>query len=320
MLRMNNLFLKYNRIFLFFVIFFICFPQILFSYTTDLHPVTITAYVGMEDPNAGGGGNNPGGGGSSGGGGGIGLDPNINLPTIVNFSGMAYPLSKVYILKDGNIAVTTIADPAANFSVSFSGLNTNTYTFSVYGEDSSGRKSSFFSFPIYITLGTTVNIGNIFLSPTIDIDKSEVKKGDNLVIFGQSIPKKEIVISVHSDQELFYKSTSNNMGGYLYNLDTSVLEIGKHQTKSKSILNESQISQYTTPLNFIVGTENKLKDKVECSLLRGDLNCDNHVNLIDFSIMAYWYKKQNPPPKIDLSSDGKISLVDFSIMAFNWTG
>ncbi|MFA6385357.1 MAG: dockerin type I domain-containing protein, partial [Candidatus Paceibacterota bacterium] len=65
---------------------------------------------------------------------------------------------------------------------------------------------------------------------------------------------------------------------------------------------------------------NKSKDETICSFLRGDLNCDNHVNLIDFSIMAYWYKKINPPEKVDLNNDGKITLVDFSIMAFNWTG
>lgn len=312
MLIMANIFYK-NKTILFFFIFLICFPQMVLSYTTDLHPVTISAYVGVTDPN-----DDDNQGGGHGGGGGGGVTP-IHLGTVVNFSGMAYPLSRVYILKDGQIAATTIADPAANFSVSLSDLNTNTYTFSVYGEDDKGRKSSFFSFPIFITKGTTVNIGNIFLSPTIDIDKSEVKKGDNLVIFGQSIPKKEIVISVHSDQEYFYKIISNQMGVYLYNLDTSILEIGKHQTKSKSVL-ESQISQYTTPLSFIVGDENKTKDNTTCSLLRGDLNCDNHVNLIDFSIMAYWYKKPNPPLKVDLNSDMKISLVDFSIMAFNWTG
>jgi hypothetical protein len=232
---------------------------------------------------------------------------------------MAYPLSQVFILKDGNMIASTIADQTANFSVSLTGLNTNTYTFSVYGEDGSSRKSSFFSFPIYITEGTTVNIGNIFLSPTIDVDKIEVKRGENIIIFGQSIPKNEVVISVHSDQEHFFRVISNAMGAYLYNLDTSILEIGKHQTKSKTTL-DTQVSLYATPVSFNVGEENIIKDNKNCSLLIGDLNCDNHVNLIDFSIMAYWYKKPSPPDKVDLSKDGKISLVDFSIMAFHWTG
>jgi len=297
---------KFFRVFWF--VLFILFPFISNAVTVDVSDfVTISAIVGspITPP--------PGGGGGGGGGG------NVDIPTTVNFSGMAYPLSKVFVLKDGKMAISTISDQAANFSVSLTGLSSNTYTFSVYGEDDRGRKSSFFSFPIFVTSGTTVNIGNIFLSPTIDVDKSEVKKGDELIIFGKSIPQKEVIISVHSDQEYFYKVVSNAMGAYLYNLDTSILEIGKHQTKSKTNL-DTQISLYATPVSFSVGNYSKKKDEIDCSTLRGDLNCDNHVNLIDFSIMAYWYKKTNPPKKVDLNGDGKITLVDFSIMAFNWTG
>jgi hypothetical protein len=298
-----------NRIVFILLLFCVFISQSVFALDIIVNnDVTISAKVNPTNNN----GNGNGGGG--GGGGGI-----LNLITTVNFSGMAYPLSRVYILKDGDIAVTTIADQAANFSVSLTGLSTDTYTFSIYGEDSNNRKSSFFSFPIYITEGTTVNIGNIFLSPTIDVNKSQVKRGDNLIIFGQSVPQNEVVISVHSDQEHFFRVVSNAMGAYLYNLDTSILENGKHQTKSKTTL-DTQVSLYATPVSFLVGDESILKDETDCSLFRGDLNCDNHVNLIDFSIMAFWYKKINPPQKIDLSNDGKITLVDFSIMAFYWTG
>ncbi len=51
-----------------------------------------------------------------------------------------------------------------------------------------------------------------------------------------------------------------------------------------------------------------------------DLNNDKRVNLIDFSITAYWYKRPSPPATVDLNNDGKVNLVDFSIMAYYWTG
>ncbi len=153
----------------------------------------------------------------------------VNLPTVINFSGMAYPLSRVYILKDGQIVATTVADQSSHFSVSILGLSTNVYTFSVYSEDSNNRKSSFFSFPIFITSGTIVNIGNIFLSPTIDVDKIEVKKGNSLIIFGQSIPGKEVIISVFSDQEYLYKVISNTMGVYSYYLFLDLVNIRLNQ-------------------------------------------------------------------------------------------
>jgi hypothetical protein len=53
---------------------------------------------------------------------------------------------------------------------------------------------------------------------------------------------------------------------------------------------------------------------------KGDSNGDGRVNLVDFSIAAYWYKRANPPASADLNGDGKVDLVDSSIMAFNWTG
>jgi hypothetical protein len=128
-----------------------------------------------------------------------------------------------------------------------------------------------------------------------------------------------IDISVYSNQEYHYSVRSNGIGEYLFNLDTSLLEFGLHQTKSKSTLGKEK-SLYNSPVSFIIGGENKSKDNMSCSSIRGDLNCDTRVNLIDFSIMAYWYRKIIPPTIIDFNSDGKISIVDFSIMAFNWTG
>ena len=50
------------------------------------------------------------------------------------------------------------------------------------------------------------------------------------------------------------------------------------------------------------------------------MNKDSRVNLVDFSIAAYWYKRSTPPPSADLNGDGKVDLVDFSILAFYWTG
>lgn len=243
----------------------------------------------------------------------------INLPTNINFSGIAYPLSSVYILKDGFVVMTTISDLNGNFSASISGLVSDVYTFSIYAVDSHNRKSSFFSFPIYLARGVNVNIGNIFLSPTIDVDKTRVKKGNSLAIFGQSLPLKEVVVSVFSGQEYIYRIFSNELGLYFYNLDTSILSIGDYQTKSKTILN-TQESLYSTPVLFSVEDNDILKNNIDCSTIRGDLNCDGHVNLTDFSILAFWYKKVNPPVNVDLNNDRAVNLVDFSIMAYNWTG
>lgn len=291
----------------------IVFSSFPFKYVEAIYIMTstnveISAYVNVSDPVT-----PPSGGGGGGGGG-------TSIPTTVNFSGMGYPLSRVTILKDGIIAVTTISDPAARFAVSLTNITAGVHNFSVYGEDSNGLRSLTFSFPIFITEGATIDISGIFLSPTINIDKSEVRKGDTLIVFGQTIPSSNVNIVFHSDQEIIRQTTTDSTGLYKYDMDTTPLDYGDHNVKSKTTLLDSSISATSVELPFLVGLISRLKDSDSCGGLIGDLNCDNRVNLVDFSIMAYWYKKTDFPAKIDLSGDGKITLSDFSIMAYHWTG
>jgi len=262
--------------------------------------------------------------GGGGGGGGGGGDGGYVAPvTSVVFSGRAYPKSAVTLLKDAQIAATTIAGADANFQISISGLAGGNYIFSVYSEDNKGSRSSLLTFPVSVTSGATTNVSGIFVAPTIAVDKSEVKRGDNIAIFGQSVPGSEVTISVNSDEEFFNKIKADAGGAYLYNFDTSVLEIAQHFTKAKAAL-DGAISSFSKVISFSVGTKN-ITAIPEKTILKGDSNNDNRVNLVDFSIAAYWYKRSLStafkPIEIErLNGDGKIDLIDFSIMAFYWTG
>jgi len=51
---------------------------------------------------------------------------------------------------------------------------------------------------------------------------------------------------------------------------------------------------------------------------RGDLNKDGRVNLIDFSILLYWWGRTNSCA--DLNGNGIVDLPDFSVMLYYWTG
>ena len=259
--------------------------------------------------------------GGGGGGGGGGTPPAVQ--TNVEFSGRAYPLSKVSFLKDGQIVLTTIAGPDSNFFASLNSLSAGNYNFSVYGEDKNGIRSSVFTFPVYITAGVTTKIGGIFIAPTIAVDKSEVIKGENIAIFGQSTPNAQITINVNSDSNIFVQKQSDKNGVYLLNFDSSVLELGGHSAKSKAAIG-GEISQFSNTVGFKVGTKNISITPGKCPV-KGDLNPDCRVNLVDFSIAAYWYKKPlsatfKQTEFIKLNGDGKIDLTDFSIMAYYWTG
>ncbi len=256
-------------------------------------------------------------GGQGGGGGGGGGD--YTVPTSVTFSGRAYPSSKVSLLKDGQLVTTTIAGPDSKFLITLnSGLSNSNYLFSLYSEDSAGRHSTLFNVSLFITSGVATTVSGIFITPTIAVDKSQVKQGDNLIIFGQSTPTSDIVISVHSPIEIFKSTHSDQNGAYLLNLDTSFLDYGQHQTKSKASVS-NEISTFGPIATFKVGSSNIFTKGESCSSL-ADLNNDCKVNLVDFSILAYWYKRVNPPVKVDLNKDGKVNITDFSIMAYYWTG
>jgi len=255
-------------------------------------------------------------GGGGGGGGGAYVPPVVE--TKVNFSGRAYPKSTVTLLKDAQIAATTIAGSDANFQISISGLAGGNYIFAVYSEDKDGRRSSLLTFPVSITSGVTTNVSGIFIAPTIAVDKSEVKQGDNIAIFGQSVPKADITIQVSSEEDFFAKTVADVSGVYLYNLGTEILDYGSHFTKSKAA-KDGEISSFSRAVSFLVGTKTVVVEPTKAPA-KGDMNNDNRVNLVDFSIAAYWYKRPSPPANVDLNSDGKIDLVDFSIMAFYWTG
>ena len=259
-------------------------------------------------------------GNSSGGGG------NSNRPekSQVVLSGRAYPKSTITILKDAQVVATTIADANARFQVNVSSLSSGSYIFSLYSEDSQGFRSSLLTFPVAGTKGILAKIENIFVAPTIAVNKSVVKKGDPLTLFGQSVPAAEVTLEINSAEQIFVKTKADSAGAYLHIFDTSILELGPHHAKSRSAF-AFTISSQSNAAPFTVGNENILVPiKVSCPV-KADLNTDCRVNLVDFSIAAFWYNRtlgesflQREQNK--LSGDKKVNITDFSIMAFYWTG
>ncbi|GIW65660.1 MAG: hypothetical protein KatS3mg094_179 [Candidatus Parcubacteria bacterium] len=260
---------------------------------------------------------------SSGGGGG-GSGSYIPSYGTVILSGRAQPNSDVTLMSDGQIKAVIKVDADGKFRFTISNLTPGNYIFTLYAEDIEGRRTSLHSIPTVVTAGLTIEIGSIFLSPTIDIDKTQVRRGEILRIFGQTAPESNVLIVVSSEKELYFQTQAEKDGSYLYAFNTIDLDYGQHLTKSRSILANQLVSPFSRSLNFQVSTSSIAKKPTKCPL-KGDLNNDCRVNLIDFSIAAYWYKRKLSPSftkieKENLNGDGKVDLVDFSIMAYWWTG
>jgi len=260
-------------------------------------------------------------GGGGGGGGGGGAVIYIPRETKLIISGRAYPNSEVFLLSDGEIVLNTKPGSDGKFTFTLTNISPGNYLYTLYAEDSRGNRSSLYTFPVKIEQGQTIEVSNIILSPTIDVDKLEVKKGEFITIFGAATPRADVLINVSSEEEMFFKTKANDDGSYLYQLDTGLLDLGTHYTKSKTILANQYISNYSRVVSFKVGQATILKKREKCALI-GDFNGDCRVNLIDFSIMAYWYKRPltSEGKRVDLNNDGKVDLIDFSILAYWWTG
>lgn len=258
-----------------------------------------------------------GGGGGGGGGSGGGGYANIVSSASVVFSGKAYPKSFITLLKDAQIAATVIAGSDANFNINLSSLSSGNYIFSLYGEDYKGKRSSLLTFPVSVSSNLITNINNIFIPPTIGIDKSEVRRGGNITIFGQSVPDAEIIISIISREEIFKKIKADKNGAYAYDLNTALFPYGSYIIKAKASI-DRQESGFSGLIDFVIGIKDIKKNELKC--LIADINCDDRVDLIDFSIAAYWYKKTSPLATVDLNGDNIVDLIDFSIIAHYWTG
>jgi hypothetical protein len=307
-------FLKtYSRIkYLFVVLTLLFLPFVVQATTTNplIEGVSMSAIV--LERYLGGGGSPP-------------LPPFTEEDSVL-FKGIAYPMSVVSLLKNGVIVREATTREDGSFALSIQNLSSGTYNFGIRAQDPNKLKSKLLLFTVYVSQTATTIVDGIFIPPTITSDKIEVKKGDIIAISGFSVPSVEVRLSLTSKvdgfTELLKKTNANNTGAFVYALDTTSLPQGDYFIKAKSISSKDS-SPYGEELSFTVGLQNKLRTKTNGLLgfrKRCDLNDDNRVNLLDFSIMAFWYKRLGFPDKVDLNSDAKINLTDLSILAYCWTG
>lgn len=247
---------------------------------------------------------------SSGGGGGGGISPR---KTEVVIEGLAYPGAEVNFLKDGKIISTKEASDSANFKTEITDITPGIWTFSVWAKDKRGRKSITFSFTVDVQKNMVTTISGIFLPPTIELDKINLRQGEELNISGESVPKAQVLTHIESSKEIIKETTSTQRGDWDLALNTSKLEKGVHTTRAKAKLLGGPESSFSNVLTFYVGKRTK-----ELVCPGADLNKDGRVNLVDLSILMYWWRRPNECA--DQNKNGKVDLPDFSIMMYYWTG
>jgi hypothetical protein len=282
----------------------------------------------LEGGSAGTGGSGGGGGGGSGGdrgstaGGGFESTdaPYESGDGRVIISGYAYPNSTVGILVDGNFFDTTSVGRAGDYSITLDEIARGVYTFGVYAVDQNDVRSSTFSTSFTVTGARTSELSNINIAPTIVVAPDPVDPGQTLTVSGYGLPEADIMIEngpINATASGEFSTFSDSAGLWTTTIPTNGFSVGTYQIRAKSDQNvvggsETNFSDYTF---YGVGESAQLP-------INADLNRDGKVNLIDFSILLFWWNSDggNSEPPADINSDGTVSLTDFSILLFNWTG
>lgn len=235
----------------------------------------------------------------------------------VIISGYAYPDSEVTFLVDGNYFDTTDTNNLGVYSVTLDEIASGVYTFGVYAEDPRGIMSSTFSTSFTVTGARTTALSNINVSPSILVEPDPVDPGDTVVISGYGLPNSNITIEngrINSSASTL-TTTADSGGEWSLAVNTTGFTTDTYQVRAKSEQVGGKSTSYSDYTYYGVGQE---ADQP----ISADLNVDGSVNLIDFSILLYWWNSDggNSNPPADINRDGNVSLTDFSIMLFNWTG
>ncbi len=231
--------------------------------------------------------------------------------TKVIFKGKAYPNAVLTILKNEVVAATFFASKSGLFEKELNGLLGGTYTFGIFAEDMESRQSVTLSFTVSIFSGMTTIISGIFIPPTIEVVPTQVERGQIVNILGQVFPESEVNIFI-SSSEIVKKTKASSKGEWICKLNTASLEEREHRVRAKALYGEGEQSPFSQTISFFILPP-------EC---RGaDLNFDGKVDLVDFSILLYFWSQEKPTNRCaDLNSDGIVNIVDFSIMMYWWTG
>ncbi len=271
------------------------------------------AYEGGSPGGGGGGGSRGGSAGSS-----QGYDPGAETEneTKIVVRGKSYPQADVHILVDGAVIGIVKTDSKADFYFETTDISPGVANFGFWSEDVDGLKSTLLTLTFRVISGAVTNISGVYISPSINIDNKSVKQGDDVTIYGQTVPGSTIKVHINSIEEHIERADSEDSGRWQLVFNTEPLEEDFHTAKAYfEVESDENVikSGFSKLVSFYVGREG---GEMPCP--EGDLNHDGRVNITDFSILLYYWGTD------DLCSDqnqnGTVDLIDFSIVMYYWTG
>ncbi len=264
----------------------------------------------IEPAGSGGGGSSGGGGGSRG-----GSERELG-DTRVNVVGQSIPRATVNILLDTRNVGSVRADNNGRFEFS-TNASPGTVSMGFWTVDSANIRSITFNTTFDVTQGAITNVAGVIVPPTISVANPRINPGDSVTFRGQTVPNATVEVEIGSPLRR-QTTTSDANGNWALTYNTAGLSPADYAVKARSIVGNNTLSSqssFSTSIQLFVGVDGRASTP-------SDLNRDGSVNLIDFSIMIFWWQTNggDSDPPADISANGRVGIEDFSILLFNWTG
>ena len=269
-----------------------------------------SALCTIEPAGSGGGGTS--GGGTSGGGG-----ASVNLgDTQISVTGRSVPSQTVHVLLDSREVGTVRTDSTGRFDFA-ANASPGTVSMGFWTLDINKNRSITYTTTFDVTQGAITNVNGVLVPPTLVVNDATINPGDTVVFSGQTVPNTKVEVHIDKSTKVL-TTTSLANGTWTITYQTAGLSAAEHIARARFIIGSGTLtteSSFSTSLQLFVG--------VDGSAVRpSDLNRDGSINLIDFSILIFWWGSAggNSDPKADINNNGNVGLEDFSILLFNWTG
>lgn len=256
-----------------------------------------------------------GGGGSSGGGSSSGGSSEPIGDTQISVSGIAVPRSTVQILLDTENVGTVQTNSSGRFEFA-TDAPPGTVSMGFWVEDPDNNRSITYNTTFDVTQGAITNVNGVVVPPTVVVADNEIDPGDTLQVSGYAAP--ETTLELQIGTSVTETTTVGSDGAWSIAYDTSQLSPAEYTVRARTQAEGSALqseSGYSTSIALFLGVEGRTSTP-------SDLNRDGFVNLIDFSILIFWWETNggDSDPPADINGNSNVGLEDFSILLFNWTG
>lgn len=241
------------------------------------------------------------------------------LPIILanlRITGSTAPDTFIVFTEAGAVLGTDVANALGGFNHLFSGLQPTTHQITLYGIDLNNLITSPIPLQIYTAASQETLISNVLLSPTLELNANDYLLGDPIIVSGSAIPAGSITVFVDTPLRTYY-TTSADDGSWNYTITNSNEYVyGDYRAYALVQAENGWQSLVSNSQNFSIISGSGTTGAACGDISHGDLNCDGEINLIDFSILMYYWGTSNLAA--DINTDNLVNLGDFSIMMYWW--